>query len=712
MSTRLRDPNHDGDTSDSIFENTIIAYVNDNGGLFQNVPGNPHTMNQPYAGSKGHTLEGGIRVPFFLKLPGVAPGVYDRPVSTFDLLPTLVNEAGGFVPQADAPGVDIVPYIHGDLGGDPHDYMFWRNRNVWAVRHGDFKYARPIEPDFKWPYLWDLSASIQETQAQNVMNAQPQVATDMERVFTKWEATLPKPLYGVLGTDDRNHFDHFVFRNDLAPTTVWSKSGGWLQFGTSINKTLLVDDAYANAVLEFTTRNDADYTASNDLVRMSGLTFMLNQMWLTGSFSGGLSRTATINGGPLNKTINGSNTTTPTSDLLFAKSLTGQLPRLQLDATSSGTSARFKFQVAHNLQLLDNLEITGNGTQDFVFSGRIRDYDEPRSIVKSGTSRITLSGASTFRGGLTINEGEVRVAGTGASIVGPSGIVIGSAGTLLLEQGTIDVPSLSIAAGGQFAFSGGRMSTLIVSGSLINDGGVFAPGSTVAPSAVLDAFTQHSGKLEIELGGTLAGVNFDTLDVAGAANLGGALEVKLVNDYTPAPGDEFRFLTAGSVTGAFGSLILPALPGDQRWAYQNTGTHVTLMFGLRGDYNQNGVVDVADYIVWRNELGQSMTIGAGADGNSDAHVTMDDYYLSRDHYGAFEVIPTGASLSVPEPYDEIPILVSVSTCVFRRARMRRNSVSLVSRGKRVYELRAQGPLPTQKESQCRSPVRPLRNGLS
>ena len=38
---------------------------------------------------------------------------------------------------------------------------------------------------------------------------------------------------------------------------------------------------------------------------------------------------------------------------------------------------------------------------------------------------------------------------------------------------------------------------------------------------------------------------------------------------------------------------------------------------LPGDYNHNGVVDAADYIVWRNSLGQSIAAGTGADGNGD-----------------------------------------------------------------------------------------------
>ena len=218
----LKDPNHDGDTSDSVYENTMIVYVNDNGGVYENEPGNAHTMNQPFAGFKGHTLEGGIRIPYLIKAPGVAPGVYDAPVSTFDLMPTLVTAAGGDVAGENIPGVNLIPYLEGQTVGDPHEIMFWRNRNFWAVRRGDYKYCRPIESNFAWPYLFNLAATIVETPATNLVNSQPTIAAELQREFTYWEATLAKPLFGILGTDDRNHFDHFVFRNDVAASNTWA----------------------------------------------------------------------------------------------------------------------------------------------------------------------------------------------------------------------------------------------------------------------------------------------------------------------------------------------------------------------------------------------------------------------------------------------------------------------------------------------------------
>lgn len=63
---------------------------------------------------------------------------------------------------------------------------------------------------------------------------------------------------------------------------------------------------------------------------------------------------------------------------------------------------------------------------------------------------------------------------------------------------------------------------------------------------------------------------------------------------------------------------------------------------LPGDYNGNGVVDTADFSVWRSCEGKS---GANlpADGNGDGIVDQSDRDLWRAHYGE-----SGALSAVPE----------------------------------------------------------------
>ena len=60
--------------------NTLIVFLSDNGGPL----GNPWngSSNAPFSGQKGDTLEGGIRVPFFVQWKSVLPTgkVFDQPV--------------------------------------------------------------------------------------------------------------------------------------------------------------------------------------------------------------------------------------------------------------------------------------------------------------------------------------------------------------------------------------------------------------------------------------------------------------------------------------------------------------------------------------------------------------------------------------------------------------------------------------------------------
>jgi arylsulfatase A-like enzyme len=84
----VEDPNGDGDTSDSVAENTLILFTSDNGGT--------HAANDPLRGEKGMLTEGGIRVPLIAYWPGtIAPNtVTDHMVHAVDYYPTYLELAG------------------------------------------------------------------------------------------------------------------------------------------------------------------------------------------------------------------------------------------------------------------------------------------------------------------------------------------------------------------------------------------------------------------------------------------------------------------------------------------------------------------------------------------------------------------------------------------------------------------------------------------
>ena len=62
-----------------------------------------------------------------------------------------------------------------------------------------------------------------------------------------------------------------------------------------------------------------------------------------------------------------------------------------------------------------------------------------------------------------------------------------------------------------------------------------------------------------------------------------------------------------------------------------------------GDYNQDGKVDAADYVVFRHTLGQT-GFGLAADGNGNNQIDTGDYDVCAAHFGR-----TGGSGSSRQP---------------------------------------------------------------
>jgi hypothetical protein len=68
---------------------------------------------------------------------------------------------------------------------------------------------------------------------------------------------------------------------------------------------------------------------------------------------------------------------------------------------------------------------------------------------------------------------------------------------------------------------------------------------------------------------------------------------------------------------------------------------------IDGDFNDDGIVDGADYTIWRDTLGKRGTLLA-ADADLNKVVNAADYGVWRDHFGATRG-GAGAAASVPEP---------------------------------------------------------------
>ena len=71
--------------------------------------------------------------------------------------------------------------------------------------------------------------------------------------------------------------------------------------------------------------------------------------------------------------------------------------------------------------------------------------------------------------------------------------------------------------------------------------------------------------------------------------------------------------------------------------------------GVQGDYNNNGIVDAADYTVWRDHLGQTFALPNEGTGQTTGTVTIEDYNFWKSRFGATSGAGAGAAAAVPEP---------------------------------------------------------------
>lgn len=181
-----------------LIENTLIIFVNDNGGP----TGANASNNKPLRGTKGTFWEGGIRVPFYLTWPATLPSgkKYDHPVSSMDLFPTMLEAAGRSTTKLSLDGVSLLPYLRGQRSAWPHEYLFWRLWQAGAVRKGDWKLIRIAEDPLKKDrqllgplILVNLQEDPAETK--NLAENYPEITNDLLGALENWEKDLSQPRW-------------------------------------------------------------------------------------------------------------------------------------------------------------------------------------------------------------------------------------------------------------------------------------------------------------------------------------------------------------------------------------------------------------------------------------------------------------------------------------------------------------------------------------
>jgi arylsulfatase A-like enzyme len=172
----------------SLRQNTLIIFINDNGGATTN-----SSNNAQLRGMKGSKWEGGIRVPFLLSWPNKIPSscIYDKCVSSLDILPTILRaDDSGHNLSEKYDGKDLLPFISGEIKEEPHKYLFWRRGAAAAVRSGEWKLIRANNSPI---LLFNLNQDIGETK--NLADIRPDIVKLLMSKLTEWEKQCITPLW-------------------------------------------------------------------------------------------------------------------------------------------------------------------------------------------------------------------------------------------------------------------------------------------------------------------------------------------------------------------------------------------------------------------------------------------------------------------------------------------------------------------------------------
>src|SRR5205085_4789670 len=164
-----------------------------------------------------------------------------------------------------------------------------------------------------------------------------------------------------------------------------------------------------------------------------------------------------------------------------------------------------------------------------------------------GTLRKT-AGAGTTAFNLPVTNGGLLEVRTGTLRLQVSYTQV-AGGDTFLNGGQITSDGIMIIQGGTLRGAGTITGT-------VNNNSTVSPGSSGAGVLnITGQYIQQSGAtLNIEIGGTSAGTQYDQLQVGGAATLDGTLNLTKINGFTPAVGQAFQVLTYGSRSGAFSSV--------------------------------------------------------------------------------------------------------------------------------------------------------------
>jgi arylsulfatase A-like enzyme len=180
--------------ADRLLDDAVILFTSDNGGL-ATAEGSP-TSNLPLRGGKGWAYEGGVRVPMFAVVPGIARAgaTSDAQAISVDVFPTLLAACGlAPRPKDHVDGVDLLPALRGERL--PDRPLFWHYPHYGnqggapfsSIRLGDWKLI--VFHDVRQgSELYNLASDSQEKT--NLAKQQPEKVKELRVRLDAWKKEI------------------------------------------------------------------------------------------------------------------------------------------------------------------------------------------------------------------------------------------------------------------------------------------------------------------------------------------------------------------------------------------------------------------------------------------------------------------------------------------------------------------------------------------
>ncbi len=262
--------------------------------------------------------------------------------------------------------------------------------------------------------------------------------------------------------------------------------------------------------------------------------------------------------------------------------------------------------------------------------------------MTAGNQSISGSGLLTNANAISQGDGSDLSLLLGGSLTNQAGALWTMTGTNAIEDGFHTGP---INNAGTWRKTGVSTTSTLRSVPFNNTGTLAVESGKLSILGPDVLNLMPAGTLSFRLGGLTPQVDFGTIETDHSLTAGGKLAVTLATGFAPALGntfDLFDWAATYSFDGAFAALQLPVLASGLKWDTSQLYASGVLSVGvgLPGDFNQNGVVDAPDYVVWREYLGTTYT--------------QSDYNTWRAHFGQTmgSSADSGSSVngaSVPEP---------------------------------------------------------------